>query len=141
MCCQARFMNNIHPRSTKKNERGFTFAELLAAMLFTALVIPIALEGIHLANRTSVYSERKITATRLAENKLNELVATQTWNQSTQQGQFENFAAYRWELITEPWAMDDMTQLTIIVYFPVQSSEFHIQVSTLIDESAGSQGQ
>lgn len=141
MFCQARFTNSIHLRSTQKNERGFTFAELLAAMLFTALVIPIALEGIHLANRASVYSERKITATRLAENKLNELVATNTWNQSSRQGQFERFTAYRWEVMTEPWTIDDMTQLTIIVYFPVQSSEFYIQISTLIDESAGSQEQ
>lgn len=122
-------------KKIKRGEKGFTFAELLAAMLFTAIVIPIALEGIAVANRASVYAERKLTATRLAERMLNEMVITDTWSTVTKGDVFENeFANYRWRLEREYWNQGSMTALHMYVFFTVQGIEYSVVISTLVSD-------
>ncbi len=121
--------------TVRKGQQGFTFAELLAAMVFTAIVIPIALEGIAIANRASVYAERKIHATRLAEQLLNEAIITENWKTTATQGVFENeWSNYRWRLNTQIWDGDIM-ELQAAVFFPVQNREYFVQISTLVDNS------
>ena len=39
---------------TNKHQFAFTLAEVLAALLFMAVVIPVALEGMHVASRAAV---------------------------------------------------------------------------------------
>src|SRR5882762_4963509 len=50
---------------------GFTLAEVLAALLFMAIVIPVAVQGLHIASRAGSVSERKAVGARIAERKLN----------------------------------------------------------------------
>ena len=64
--------NNSH-------RRAFTFAEILVAMVFVAIVIPVAVEGVLIANRAGTVAERKRVAARLADRLLAELVLTGEW--------------------------------------------------------------
>lgn len=124
-------------KTSKARQRGFTLPEVLAAMIFVALVIPVALHGIMLSNKASVNAERKLIATRLADRVLNELIITENWQRGANSGEFgEQWPGYRWMLIDENWPMDNMQQLTIVVYYTVQGQEKHIQLSTLVDGSA-----
>jgi len=117
----------------KKRNQGFTFAELLAAMVFMAIAIPVILEGIALANKSAVFSERKIEAARLAENIINEMVLLDSWKLGTPQGQIErNRILYRWQMVLNPWQNTEFQLLTVIVYFPVQGQEYSVELSTLV---------
>jgi type II secretory pathway pseudopilin PulG len=51
---------------------AFTLAEVLAALTFMAIVIPVAIEGLRVANRAGVVAQRKTVAARVAERVLNE---------------------------------------------------------------------
>lgn len=123
------------PRGARRACGGFTLAEVLAAMLFLAIVIPVALQGLRIASRAGVVSERKALGTRLAENKLNELVVTGQWQSSAQRGTIEErLQSYTWELSSEPWSEDGaMRLLTVQVNVPVQGQDYPVRVSTLVD--------
>jgi len=118
------------------SKSAFTLPELLAAMLFVALVIPVALQGVMLSNRAAVVAERKMTATRLAERVLQEMVITDTWQTGAKSGNFgEEWPNYRWELIDQTWDQDTMQLITIQVYYQVQGLEHQVRLSTLVDLS------
>lgn len=123
------------PRSIAIPESGFTLAEVLAAMLFMAIVIPVAMQGLQIASRAGVVSERKALAVRLAESKLNELVVTGEWQSSSTKGTiYEGLQSYPWVLESEPWSVDGaMRLLTVRVAVPVQGQDYDVQVSTLVD--------
>ncbi|HOE12483.1 MAG TPA: hypothetical protein PLQ35_09805 [bacterium] len=112
---------------------GFTFPEVLAAMVLAATVIPVTLKGIRIANGVSVLAERQSIAVRLAEQYLNELSVTRQWQYSSAKGNFgSEWADYRWALLKQPWTDDNFYLLTLIVYFPVQGREQNVRLSTLV---------
>src|ERR1044071_2373619 len=67
-------------------QAAFTLAEVLAALLFMAIVIPVAVQGLPIASRAGSVAERKAVGARLAESKLNELVVTHQWQSTAQKG-------------------------------------------------------
>jgi Tfp pilus assembly protein PilV len=115
---------------------GFTFAEVLVAMLFLAILVPAVVEGLSLGNRAAVLAERNTVAVQLGERQLNELLVNDTWVSSDVRGTFgEAWSQYRWELERGTWREDDMTQLTLRVLFNVQGVERAVTLSTLVDDS------
>ena len=77
--------------------RGFTFAEVLAAMVFVGIVIPVAVHGILVANRVGEVAYHKRVAVKLAEGLLNELIITGDWADSEDEGDFgEDWTGYTW---------------------------------------------
>src|SRR5216684_819976 len=67
-------------RPSAFHRAAFTLAEVLAALLFMAIVIPVALEGMHVASRAGSVAVRKREAARVAERILNESLVTTNWN-------------------------------------------------------------
>jgi type II secretory pathway pseudopilin PulG len=115
---------------------GFTFAEVLAAMLFLAILVPVVVEGLILSNRAAVVSERTTTALRLAHRQMNELQLNDQWILTEQRGDFgEEWPAYRWELSKINWEYDDMIALTVEVIFNVQGCERRVALTTFVDDS------
>ena len=117
------------------DKRGFTLAEVLAALVFMAIVIPVALQGMQIASRAGAVAERKALAARLADRKLNELIVTGQWQSSSVKGTIqEGWQTYDWNLETESWAEDgSMRVLTVHVMVPVRGLKYDVQVSTLVD--------
>ena len=119
---------------------AFTFVEVLAALVFLAILVPAVVEGLVLSNRLSVYEERSQTAAELAENKLDELLIDSAWESTSDtRGDFgKDMPGYRWELEQASWQGDTvnvMTQLTMHVYFLVQGQEHDVSLSTLVNSS------
>jgi len=116
-------------------QAGFTLAEVLAALLFMAIVIPVAMQGLRIASRAGSVSERKAIGARLAENKLNELIVTGQWQSSAQKGTIEEgLQSYTWRLQADPWPEDGaMRLLTVYVTIAVQGQDYEVPVSTLVD--------
>jgi prepilin-type N-terminal cleavage/methylation domain-containing protein len=121
--------------AAERAQAGFTLAEVLAALVFMAIVIPVAVQGLRIASRAGVVSERKAMVMRLAESKLNELVVTGQWQSSSQKGTIqEGLRSYAWQLQSEPWSEDGAMRLvTVHVSVPVQGQDYDVQVSTLVD--------
>ena len=121
--------------SRRRLQGGFTLAEVLAALLFMAIVIPVAMQGLQIASRAGSVSERKAMAARLAENKLNELIVTGQWQSAAQKGTIqEGLRSYSWSLRSEPWVKDGVMRLvTVHVNVPVQGRDYDVQVGTLVD--------
>ena len=129
-------MKNARRRSTA----GFTLAEVLAALLFMAIVIPVAIDGMHVASRAGTVSERKGEAARVAQRLLAENLVTTNLNQAVQGGTLtEGQREFNWTLHSDPWNQDPyqnvIRQLTVEVKFKAQNQEYAVRMSTLVDSS------
>jgi len=127
-------------RARRRSEAGFTLAEVLAALLFMAIVIPVALEGMHVASRIGTVSERKSEAARVAQRMLAETLLTTNWNQAVQGGTVtEGQRQFDWTIHSDPWNQDPnqnvMRQLTVEVKFTAQNQQYSVRMSTLVDSS------
>jgi len=99
-------------KSSNKPEAAFTLAEVLAALLFMAIVIPVAVQGLLIAAKAGEVAQRKEEAGRIAERILNENIVTTNWNQSSQSGTvFEGIREFRWTLRSEPWSQNTTNQV------------------------------
>ena len=135
-----KFRRTTQPTCRDEHTRaGFTFAEVLAALLFMAIVIPAAIEGVRIANLAGQVSARKTVATRIAQNYLTELKVTGQWQRGAQNGSVqEGGLEYHWTASLEPWSQVSRSTahlrlLTVRVSFLVQGREYDVRVSTLID--------
>ena len=76
---------------------GFTLVEVLATLLFVAIILPIAMKGISVAATLASDTIHKRQAAMLAEYKMNELLLA-TSITSGSRGDFGNeHSGYRWE--------------------------------------------
>jgi type II secretory pathway pseudopilin PulG len=120
----------------KRREQGFTFVEILAALLFLGIVMPVVIGALQVSNRAAVLSERSAMAVQLAENQLAELQLGDAWSSSASTGEFgEDWPGYRWELTKADWENGAMTELQLAVFFTVQGREQDVRLSTLVSES------
>jgi len=111
---------------------AFTLAEVLAALLFMAIVIPVALQGMQISSRAGALADRKREAGRVAERLLNESLVTTNWNKSALSGTVqEGDREYRWTLRTEGWTESGMQLLSVEVVFPLQGEDYSVELNTL----------
>lgn len=122
---------------------GFTFAELLAAMLFVAIVVPTVVQGMTLANRSGIIAERKRIAVELADNLLNEWIVTEEWREGQRSGDFgESWPEYRWILVDNNWEEDSaMRVLSVEVFYKAQGKEYSISLTTLVEDAEEDSGE
>ncbi len=112
---------------------AFTLAEVLAALVFMAIVIPVAVQGLQIAGRAGAVAERKREAARVAERVLNESIVTTNYFQAVASGTvLEAGREYRWTLRTEAWTESTMQLLSVAVTFPVQGRDYTVPMSTLV---------
>jgi len=125
-------------RLSRANNQGFTLAEVLAAMMFMAIVIPVAISGLGVASRAGEVAVRKTEASLLADRILNENVVTTNWNQSVQTGNLrQGRHEFRYRLKSENWNEDPnqngMRLLSVEVIFTAKGSDYAVRMSTLVD--------
>ncbi len=111
---------------------AFTLAEVLAAMLLMAIVLPVALQGLHVASISGEIAQRKTDASRVGERILNENLVTTNWSQGTQSGAvMEGQTTYKWSLTSENWNQDAMQVISVEVKYPVRGQDYSVKLSTL----------
>src|SRR5947209_2381405 len=105
-----RFKPATHPWSGVKRARAaFTLAEVLAALAFMAIVIPVAVEGLRIANLAGEVGQRKAVAARIAERVLNEWIIGSRTQGTAQSGTIqEGTVQFRWSIRSETWSEDTM---------------------------------
>ena len=125
------------------NRAAFTLAEVLAAMLFLAIVIPTAVEALHISSLAGEVAARKGAAARIADRVLNESLVTTNWTGSAQNGTVSEGAIdYRWTLSVQSWPQAQnsasslnsrisMEMLTAQVTFQAQGRDYSVKLNTL----------
>jgi hypothetical protein len=114
---------------------AYTFVEVLAAMLFMAIVIPVTLHALMLSNRVTSGAVHKRQAAQLATMVLNEQIVTGTWADGDQSGDFgDDWPGFRWESSTDDWSEGTMRVLTVSVSYTIQDHGYTESLSTLVIE-------
>lgn len=129
-----------HPgaNANSRTQAAFTLAEVLAALVFMAIVIPVAIEGLHIAGRVGQSAERRAVAARIGQQVLGEIVATSTSGQASQNGTVrEGVIDYRWQARNQPWTRNTVTmqQITVEITYPVQGQDCEVRLTTLVGTS------
>jgi len=115
---------------------GFTLAEMLAALAFMSIVIPVAVNAIRVASLAGQVAERRMVAMRIADRVLNEIVVTEQADQGVLSGSIqEGDRAFDWTMESQQWTEDYMTLLSVRVVFQVQGQDYDVLLSTLVDLS------
>lgn len=123
------------PATNKSRAAGFTLAEVLAAMLFLAIVIPAAIEALHVASLAGEVAARKGAAARVADRILNESIIMTNWTGGTQTGTAaEGALEFHWTLTSARWPQDTMQLLTAEVTFSAQGRDYSVKLSTLASQ-------
>lgn len=119
--------------SKRRRAAAFTLAEVLAAMLLMAIVIPVAMEALHVASLAGEISARKAEAMRVADTVLNENIVTTNWSQSSLSGTVvENSHEFRWTLKNQLWPADSAMQLlSAEVSFSAGPRQYSVHLNTL----------
>jgi len=113
---------------------GFTLAEVLAALLFIAIVIPVAVHGLQIASRAGEVAQRKASAARIAERVVNEITATHQFTTANQRGNAqENGTDFQYTTKIENWDQNLLRQLSVQVSFAVQGQTYFVRLATLVD--------
>jgi hypothetical protein len=117
----------------KRQCAAFTLAEVMAALLFLAIVIPTAVEALHVASLSGEVAVRKAAAARVADRILNTSLVMTNWNNGVQQGATgEGTQEFHWTLSSQSWKEDSsMQMLTAEVSFSAQGKNYSVKVSTL----------
>jgi hypothetical protein len=119
---------------------AFTLAEVLAAMLFLAIVIPVAVQALHISTLAGEVAARKGAAARIADRVLNESLVTTNWTGTAQNGTVsEGPIDYQWTLSAQGWPPQQsplnstisMEMLTAQVMFQAQGKTYAVRLSTL----------
>ncbi|MBI1371549.1 MAG: prepilin-type N-terminal cleavage/methylation domain-containing protein [Phycisphaera sp.] len=146
-----------HPgeRGSARRARGFTFVEVLAAMLLMAIVLPVAMRGITLALRAESDAADRTEALMLAQSKLAELVATGDWQDGSLEGAFDETPSgesmhatdasaaddgpagrFTWSAQVEDWLDSRVSQLAVTVTWPSRGAERSVTLTTLVGTEA-----
>src|SRR5689334_24167611 len=124
----------------RTNSRAaFTLAEVLAALLFMAIVVPVAIEGLHIASLAGAVAATKGQAARIAQQVLNDNLVSTNWTQTLQGTTTEGQRVFGWVLQSDPWTQDPsqsvMRQLSVQVTYNVRGKDYQVKLSTLVDSS------
>ena len=122
---------------------AFTLAEVMAALVFMAILIPVALEGLSIASRAGEVAARKSDAALVAERILNEQLVTTNWNAAVQNGTVhQGILDFRWTLRNDPWTADpnqnSIRQLSVEVTFAARGQDYTLKMATLVDSASPS---
>jgi hypothetical protein len=134
-----------HLSRVTRHAAAFTLAEVLAAMLFLAIVIPVAVEALHVSSLAGEVAARKGAAARIADLVLNESLVMTNWTGGAQNGTISQGALdYKWTLTTQNWpqgpgqtltpqggSLIPMQMVTVKVDFPAQGRDYSVTLSTL----------
>jgi type II secretory pathway pseudopilin PulG len=118
--------------SGPRRESAFTLAECLAAMAFLAIVIPVAVQALHVSSLAGQVAARKGEAARVADRVLNQSLVLTNWSSGPQNGTItEGSDEFRWKLSNQNWQKDAMELLTAEVTFSAQGHDYSVTMSTL----------
>lgn len=134
--------NNKRPGALRPGPASaFTLAECLVAMIFLAIVLPVAVEAFHVASGAGTIAVRKAEAARIAQRVLNQSLVMTNWQTGSQSGTMgEGADEFRYSLSSASWQQDAMKLLTAEVTFNTQGRDYSVRLSTLASPPSQASG-
>jgi len=112
---------------------AFTLIEVLAALVLTAIILPVAMSGISLALSTAENAALQTEAAALAQTKMAEIVATGDWQNASLSGDFgTERPEFRWTSVVDDWQGTTLRQLDVEVSWTRRGRDRSVVLSTLI---------
>jgi prepilin-type N-terminal cleavage/methylation domain-containing protein len=128
--------STVQRPGVSQGARGFTLAEVLAALVFMAIVIPVAVKGLQIASLAGEVGQRKSVAARIADRVLTEAVISNQTQGGSQRGVIqEDQQQYQYVIRSQPWNVDSMLQVTVQVTFTAQGKDYDVLLTTLVDNT------
>ena len=119
-----------------RQRTAFTLIEVLAALAFTAIVLPVTMRGISLITTAASEARKRSEATVLAQNTLAELMTAGVPQFSETSGDFApDNPEYRWTAELSDWQETNLKQLEVQVIWTARGSEHAVALTTLIYEA------
>jgi type II secretory pathway pseudopilin PulG len=136
-----RLLTSAATSKGRHRRAAFTLVEVLAAMVFMAIVIPVVVEALHISSMSGEYATRKAAAARVADKVLNENLSLLNTSIGGQNGTvIDNGHEYHWTITSQPWSQDATMQLmTAEVKFSVAGRECSVHLDTLANPQASTQ--
>lgn len=125
--------------ATDKRRRAaaFTLVEVLAALMFMAIVIPVAVDALRIASLSGEFATRKAEAARVADVVLNESIVTTNWNSAVSGTVIENGHEFHYALHSQSWPQDSTLQLlTAEVTFSAGGRPCSVRLNTLVNPTS-----
>ncbi len=123
----------------KRGASAFTLVEVLAALMFMAIVIPVAVDALRIASLSGEFATRKAEAARVADQILNESIVTTNWNSAMNSTVIENGHEFRCTLNSQNWLQDStMLLLTAEVSFSAGGRQCSVRLNTLVNPASSS---
>jgi len=111
-------------------DSAFTLVEVLAALTFMAIVVPVTIQAMHLASLSGEVAVRKVEAAWVADRVLNETVVTGSTGR--QSGLVvENGREFRWTVQSDRWSVDTMQWISAEVTYSAQGRDYTVTLTTL----------
>ena len=116
----------------RRRDSAFTLVEVLAALMFMAIVIPVAVDALHVSSQSGEFATRKTEAARVADGVLNERIVTTNWTSAVNGTVIENGHEFHYTLSSQNWPHDSTMQLlTAEVTFSVGGRPCSVRLNTL----------
>lgn len=123
----------------RRQQSGFTLAEVLAALAFMLIVLPVVVQGIQISSRAGQLGVRKAAAARIAERVLNELSVTGELVSGSRNGVLrEGDREFNWRMSRQSWLEPDLDLVTVEVAFEVQGESYSVNLTTIVDPNTSS---
>ena len=123
----------------KRRASAFTLVEVLAALMFMAIVIPVAVDALRVASLSGEFATRKAEAARVADEVLNESIVTTNWNSVVNGTVIENGHEFRYTVNSQSWPHDSTMQLlTAEVTFSTGGRQCSVRLDTLVNPVSAS---
>jgi hypothetical protein len=111
--------------------------EVLATMLLLAIVLPVIMNGVHLATNAGDMARRRTEAGTLGDSKLAELVSTGAWNGSgAMSGNFgDDWPDYQWNAVLQDWTAGTqlgLQELDLHVTWNDRGGQQEVLLTTLV---------
>ena len=121
----------------KRGGSAFTLVEVLAALMFMAIVIPVAVDAVRTASLAGEFATRKAEAARVADGVLNESIVTTNWNSVMNGTVIENGHEFRYTVNSQSWPQDStMLLLTAEVTFSAGGRQCSVRLNTLANPTS-----
>ncbi|MFT3787656.1 MAG: type II secretion system protein [Tepidisphaeraceae bacterium] len=111
---------------------GFTLPEVLAALVFIGIVLPVVMRGVTVALQASGAAKHRVEAAQLAKQKIDEFLIVRDPSTFTAVGDFgDTWPGYAWQS-TSLIDSDGLYEITVTVTWVEQTNEKSYVMSTLV---------
>jgi type II secretion system protein I len=116
--------------------QGFTLVEVMVAMIFLTILVPVGLKAVQISSRAGQVAERKVRAAMIADRLLTEMTVINGMQQAGQKGNVtEGGRNYSWSMDSVPWFENSLRLVTLQVSYSVQGQNYDVKLHTLYDSS------